>query len=110
MVQEGLRWGVINCGTRMRIIRIEYKDERPYAIVSEEIKANDSVYSLICYMLLTAKDDIPIFDGIGATVPAPPQVVGSRDVGPQTRNHKALPPPEDLTAVSTSPILYVSTH
>ncbi|KAL5503717.1 hypothetical protein ACEPAH_7788 [Sanghuangporus vaninii] len=51
MVKERLRWGLINCGTHIRIVRIEYEKGRPYAIISEEIlphfPAPSSVYSLI---------------------------------------------------------------
>ncbi|KAH9952385.1 kinase-like domain-containing protein [Russula dissimulans] len=54
-------------------------------------------------MLLTGKDDIPFFDGMRDTVPAPPQIVGSRDAGLQARSHKAQlfapAPPEDLTTM-----------
>ncbi len=49
----------------MRIVRAEYKegheDGRPFIIISNNIPVNsgppDSMYSLICYMLLTAKED-----------------------------------------------------
>ena len=118
MVQEDVRWGVINCDTHMRIIRIGRKDGRPYAIISEEIATNrpapQSAYSLICYMLLTGKEDIPIDAGIGIEVPAPPPIVDSSDPGLQTRAQKArqldLALTDDVTTVSSSPILYVSTH
>ena len=119
MAQEHIRWGVIHCGTHMRIIRLEYKDGRPYAIISEEIVVDNpppsSIFSLICYMLLTGDGEVPIFEGTRGDVPAPPQIAASSSAGagPQTRSQKALQTtlmiPGPVTSVGT-PIPYVSMH
>ncbi|OCB87163.1 hypothetical protein A7U60_g5678 [Sanghuangporus baumii] len=83
MIQKRLHWGLLNCGSHMRIVRIKFKGRRPYAIISEEIRADtpppSSVYSLICYMLLTCDGEVPIFNGLKDSVPAPPPIAKNRD-------------------------------
>ncbi|KAL5527002.1 hypothetical protein ACEPAF_8731 [Sanghuangporus sanghuang] len=108
MVKERLRWGLINCGTHMRIVRIEYEKGRPYVIISEEIlphfPAPSSVYSLICYMLLTCDCEVPIFDGIRDLVQEPPPLTNPDRAGVQTRQGVearkiTLVPPGDVTSM-----------
>lgn len=89
MINEGVRWGMIHCGTKLRILRIEYEQHRPYAIISGEIlphtPARSSAYSLICYMLLTGKTEVPIFDDLKKSVPTPPPVTEPGRLRPRPR-------------------------
>ncbi|KAL5531627.1 hypothetical protein ACEPAG_4504 [Sanghuangporus baumii] len=66
MIAENYRWGIINCALKMRIVRIDHRDADPIVIISKEIPResppNESIYSLICYMLLTAKEELGYLD------------------------------------------------
>lgn len=87
MVQKKIQWGCVHGGEYMRIVRIELKNDRPFIIISSNIpvdaEAPNSMYSLICYMLLTSKENqLRIFEETRQGIPDPPPVL---ETGPGLR-------------------------
>ncbi|KAF8665552.1 hypothetical protein AX16_000012 [Volvariella volvacea WC 439] len=76
MAKNKLQWGFIHSLEYIRILRLEYAKNRPYVTISDEIPTNSpppqSIFSLICYMLLTSRESPPIFQTIKAQICDPP--------------------------------------
>src|ERR1700761_5507895 len=71
-----MKWGVVHDGTAMYIIRIERKSGRPFIVASGAItvgkKDAATPLALICYMILSGRDDVSVIDPtVVAQIPEP---------------------------------------
>lgn len=120
MIQQKMQWGYIHGGEHLRIVRMEYKLGRPVIVLSENIPVDapppGSMYSLICYMLLTANEEtLDIFKAVKEHVPDPPKRFDG-DVNSiiaaklPLRGEKVIEAPEDIQTVCFLTIPYKVTN